>query len=461
MSRLESLSRQTAMFDQLCWFVRLRWGAGAIVMFAGLADWRWLGWFGSPLSIVWVGAGILGYNVFLRMVIRPSPAHPWRRATLVTFAWGQIIADLVCLTLLILLTGGVRSPLMGFAVFHMVIVSLLLLRRRMAYAGALVAMGVLTAGLHLGGQYPTDRPDVLLLAGWFVTLVMTVYLTSSITRHLHQHRRRMHRQSSRIRSMSKKLRRQQDVLLQQDKMAAMGQMAAGVAHEIANPLACMDSVLQLVQRNPGRLNDETITTLRDQISRINSTVRQLTDFAHPIDEKWQDKSIDEIVAGALQMVRFDHRLREVKLDVQRQGDGRVRARPHALEQVLVNIFLNALDAMAERGRSCRACHSTHASPNAMHVRKSIAYGRWQMPINYSPTRTGGTCASGCHRELSYDRVNPVKIDPKDKPTDPKAPKDPKTPPTVTSTPDDSARVVASSAPAEDASGHPAEKKAEK
>ena len=150
--------------------------------------------------------------------------------------------------------------------------------------------------------------------------------------------------------MSKKLRRQQEVMVQQDKMAAMGQMAAGVAHEIANPLACMDSVLQLVQRNPSRMNGDTTNTLRGQIARINATVRQLTDFAHPADEKWQVVGIDAIVAGALQMVRFDHRLRDVQLDIHRgvvSDEGPIKARPHALEQVLVNIVLNALDALAD------------------------------------------------------------------------------------------------------------------
>jgi len=62
-----------------------------------------------------------------------------------------------------------------------------------------------------------------------------------------------------------------------------------------------------------------------------------------------------------------------------------------------------------QGRSCRACHSTHASTNAMHVCQSVPFGNWQMPINFTPTGTGGRCASGCHRELSYDREKPVEL----------------------------------------------------
>jgi predicted CXXCH cytochrome family protein len=61
----------------------------------------------------------------------------------------------------------------------------------------------------------------------------------------------------------------------------------------------------------------------------------------------------------------------------------------------------------KRGRSCRACHSTHASTNPLHIRESVPYGNWQLPINYEATENGGTCAPGCHQPLGYDRVKPV------------------------------------------------------
>lgn len=68
---------------------------------------------------------------------------------------------------------------------------------------------------------------------------------------------------------------------------------------------------------------------------------------------------------------------------------------------------------AERGRSCRACHETHASPNDLHIRKSVPYGNWELPINFTRTDTGGSCAPGCHQALAYDRDNPVQ--PSDQP----------------------------------------------
>ena len=64
----------------------------------------------------------------------------------------------------------------------------------------------------------------------------------------------------------------------------------------------------------------------------------------------------------------------------------------------------------DRGRTCLACHETHVSKYAMHIRESVPFGQWDMPINYAPTKTGGSCAPGCHRALAYDRVTPAPND---------------------------------------------------
>ncbi len=66
----------------------------------------------------------------------------------------------------------------------------------------------------------------------------------------------------------------------------------------------------------------------------------------------------------------------------------------------------------KRGRSCRACHSVHASAHPVHLRESVPYGQWELPIKYSPTPTGGGCAPGCHLPKDYDRERPVDYNPK-------------------------------------------------
>jgi predicted CXXCH cytochrome family protein len=58
---------------------------------------------------------------------------------------------------------------------------------------------------------------------------------------------------------------------------------------------------------------------------------------------------------------------------------------------------------ARRGRTCRACHELHASPNPVQIREKVPYGKWMMPLNFEKTETGGSCHPGCHKTAVYDR----------------------------------------------------------
>jgi len=90
----------------------------------------------------------------------------------------------------------------------------------------------------------------------------------------------------------------------------------------------------------------------------------------------------------------------------------------------------------KRGRTCRACHDTHTSSHEKIMRESVPYGKsdWELPIRFAPTPTGGSCASGCHQTMRYDRNQPVndrlpevereQSDP-DKPRDPAPDADPR------------------------------------
>ncbi len=62
-----------------------------------------------------------------------------------------------------------------------------------------------------------------------------------------------------------------------------------------------------------------------------------------------------------------------------------------------------------KGRTCRACHETHASNLPKHIRDSVPFGTggWKLPIGYEKTESGGSCAPGCHKPYGYDRIEPV------------------------------------------------------
>ncbi|MFH1844801.1 MAG: cytochrome c3 family protein [bacterium] len=73
--------------------------------------------------------------------------------------------------------------------------------------------------------------------------------------------------------------------------------------------------------------------------------------------------------------------------------------------------LHYLHVIADKGRSCGTCHQAHGSPRLHLIRESTPWGpsRWSLPIDYEQTESGGSCNSGCHRRLRYDRDRPVTI----------------------------------------------------
>jgi predicted CXXCH cytochrome family protein len=60
-----------------------------------------------------------------------------------------------------------------------------------------------------------------------------------------------------------------------------------------------------------------------------------------------------------------------------------------------------------RGRTCRSCHQTHASNKPKHIRESVPYGMWDLPVQFEKTDDGGSCQPGCHAPKAYNRKKPV------------------------------------------------------
>lgn len=62
----------------------------------------------------------------------------------------------------------------------------------------------------------------------------------------------------------------------------------------------------------------------------------------------------------------------------------------------------------EKGRNCRLCHAIHGGPSPKLVAESAPFGKWELPLKFIKTDTGGACSPGCHKPYNYDRVTPGK-----------------------------------------------------
>jgi signal transduction histidine kinase len=350
---------------QLAWIIRLRWLAGIAVVVGGFAERALFRWYDPPgtggrngLWIECAGMAILLVNAVFRGMLRAietarreGDAWPRTRNRLYILTWSQILIDLIILTALVVWTGGYDSPLRGFFVFHMVFASLLL-PRMMAFGVACVTIGMVEGTLLVVDRHTRSPEQIAGSVGRDLTLLATVYLASTITRQLRQQRRELARRNRRIQAMTAQLHQQHAALVQQEKMVTMGQMAAGVAHEVANPLASMDGLLQLMERRPEKLTPENLTRLREQIARISGIVRQLTTLAHPERGASSDAealapgSLNDVVTRALELLRFDRRLKGVVVETRLERTlPAIPMHAPALEQVVMNLVINALDAM--------------------------------------------------------------------------------------------------------------------
>jgi C4-dicarboxylate-specific signal transduction histidine kinase len=150
----------------------------------------------------------------------------------------------------------------------------------------------------------------------------------------------------RIITAEKKLQVQ---MMYQEKMAAFGQLAAGLAHEIGNPLASIESQLQLAQHDPTRV-DQTLEVVRKQVKRIDRMLRELVGFSRRKRDKVILVSVNQVVDDVVRLLEHDPRARSIRIlcDLTDNLPG-VRTTEDHLVQVLLNLGLNAFDAMEEVG----------------------------------------------------------------------------------------------------------------
>lgn len=140
-------------------------------------------------------------------------------------------------------------------------------------------------------------------------------------------------------------------LRHQEKMAGLGMLTAGFAHDLGNPLASLSTELELLEDEDdvSQLR-ESLGVLRRQVARMSRTLREMVDFARRRRDEISDVSIDAAVADAARLVRHDPRWKHVELAVDIPKDlPSVHMVEDHLLLVLVNLMLNAADAMPSGG----------------------------------------------------------------------------------------------------------------
>lgn len=139
--------------------------------------------------------------------------------------------------------------------------------------------------------------------------------------------------------------------LEIERQASLGQVAAGLAHDIRNPLTTMHTTLQaLVRREPNPEHREMLLMLDEEIDRVNDVIGNLLNFARPREPQMETVAVAALFDSLAALVNASARRQNVSIQIDCPSDATVFADSGQLRQILMNLILNALQAMHGGGK---------------------------------------------------------------------------------------------------------------
>ena len=140
-------------------------------------------------------------------------------------------------------------------------------------------------------------------------------------------------------------------LARAERLAAMGTLAAGVAHEVNNPLASISSLVQMMKAKADDDTREKLDLISTQIERITQVTKDLTNFARVRPAARRNVDINAVVDSGIRLASFDSDFQKLELTRDLATDlPEIHADGDQIQQVILNLLLNARDAMPNRGK---------------------------------------------------------------------------------------------------------------
>jgi len=219
------------------------------------------------------------------------------------------------------------------------------------------ALGYIVLGLMSAQEGMADAVQMILtlvFLGWaaWAIMALTGLLKNAGQRLVELNDQLLENQESlehRIRERTKDLQESQALLVQQEKQAAFGLLAAGIAHEVGNPLASISSIVQMLNRkNSDEYTKERLEMVDGQLTRIQRTLQELVGFSRPASQQAKLVDVHEAINNALNIAKYYKRWKGKTICTEyADGMKAVRTIYDQLVQVVLNLVLNALDATEE------------------------------------------------------------------------------------------------------------------
>ena len=156
----------------------------------------------------------------------------------------------------------------------------------------------------------------------------------------------------RLQSTHNELKNAQTKLIQTEKLASIGTLVSGLAHEINNPLSGLKNCLNRIKKKPEKKETlKYLDLMLNALDKIEYVVKGLLDFSRTKSDIFSPVSVKEVIEKAFSLVGYKlekHSIEVIK-DI-KNNIGSLMGEPHKLEQVFVNLILNSIDAMPDGGK---------------------------------------------------------------------------------------------------------------
>ena len=175
-------------------------------------------------------------------------------------------------------------------------------------------------------------------------------------RQLDANEKKLKENISSLEAANREIKKAQDEIVKSEKMASVGRLATGVAHEIGNPLGIILGYIELLQR--GDLNGlerrDFLFRVESEITRINRIIRDLLDFSRPSGGEQKETHAHQILEEVLTVLSPQPMFEQVHIRRSFHAESdRIRVAQDSLKQVFLNVIINAADAMDHNAVSSR------------------------------------------------------------------------------------------------------------
>jgi len=150
------------------------------------------------------------------------------------------------------------------------------------------------------------------------------------------------------------LKKTQEELIQSEKLAALGRFSAGVAHEVKNPLAIIESGIEFLDLKLQGADQDTKTALskiKEAVVRADNTVRDLLRFAKPSELKIERVNPNDLIREVVSLLAYKTPLANIEIKTEfAEEELHIEVDKNQIQQVIFNILLNAIDALLVQGK---------------------------------------------------------------------------------------------------------------